>query len=248
VNREPHLVSGEPVIGPDVRLGRDVKIHPFVVLDGHTTIGDGTEIYPFSCIGTPPQDVGYKGSPTRLVVGEKCVIRESCSIHRASEKEEGVTVVGSRIYMMAYAHIGHDCRVGDEVTFTNYAALGGHCVVGDRVVLGGHVGVHQFCRIGTLAMVGAGTTVSQDIPPYCLANGQRARLIGLNEIGLERRGFTRETIQALRKAYRTVFRAGLRMTEAIGRARAEGGAVPDVERFLSFIEASKRGVARHGRE
>jgi UDP-N-acetylglucosamine acyltransferase len=233
-------------VGPNVQFGKDVKIHPFAYIDGTTTIGDGCEIFPFAAIGTPPQDLSYKGTPTRVVIGERCVFREGVTIHRASEKETGETVIGSRCYFMANAHVGHDCRVGDDVIITNNTVLAGHVIVEERAVLSGQAGIHQFCRIGTLAMIAGGTIITQDIPPYCLAQGWRARLLGLNEIGLERRGFKIETIHALRKAYRTVFRSEKLMKDAIAATRSELGSVPEVERFLAFIEGSKRGVARHG--
>jgi UDP-N-acetylglucosamine acyltransferase len=237
----------KPYIGPHVQLGEGVKIHPFAYLEGHTTIGDRCEIFPHTAIGTPPHDVSYKGAPTRVEVGPDCVLREGVTIHRASEKEEGVTRVGARCFLMAQAHVGHDCRVGDDVILTNAATLGGHAIVEDRALISALAAVHQFCRVGTLAMVAGGAMVVQDVPPYCLAHGDRARLVGLNEVGLERRGLSRDTILALRRAYRAIFRSGLRREEGIERARGEWGDVPEVERMVRFIESSKRGVARHGR-
>jgi UDP-N-acetylglucosamine acyltransferase len=237
----------KPYIGPDVRLGEGVKIHPFAYIEGHTTIGDRCEVFPHAAIGTPPHDISYKGGPTRVEVGADCVVREGATIHRASEKEEGLTRVGARCFLMAQAHVGHDCRVGDDVIITNSSALGGHVVVEDGVLISALAAVHQFCRVGTLAMVAGGSMVVRDVPPYCLAHGDRARLVGLNEVGLERHGFTRETLLALRRAYRTLFRSGLTRRQAIERARSEWGAVAEVERMLRFIESSKRGVAGHGR-
>ena len=237
----------KPFVGPDVALGEDVRIHPFAYVDGHTTIGDRTEVYPHACLGTPPHDVSYKGSPTRVEIGADNVLREFVTVHRASEKEEGVTRVGSGCFFMAYSHVGHDCRVGDRVILTVYAALGGHVTVDDRAILSSHVAVHQFCRVGTMAMVAGGAMVVRDVPPYCLAHGDRARLVGLNEVGLDRGGVPSETIKALRRAYRTLFRSGLRQAEALERIRGEWGDRPEVERLAAFIESSKRGVARHGR-
>jgi UDP-N-acetylglucosamine acyltransferase len=233
-------------IGPDVRLGKDVKIHPFAYLDGATTIGDGCEIFPFAAVGTPPQDLSYRGAPTRVVIGERCVLREGVTVHRASEKEAGETVVGARCYFMANAHVGHDCRVGDEVIITNNTVLGGHVLVEERVLLSGQVAVHQFCRIGTLAMIAGGAIIRQDIPPYCMAHGGRGRLLGLNETGLERRGVSPEAIRALRKAYRMIFRGERLMKDALAAVRGELGAIAEVERMLHFIETTRRGVARHG--
>jgi UDP-N-acetylglucosamine acyltransferase len=237
----------EPYIGPDVQLGEDVKVYPFAYIDGHTKIGDRCEIFPHVAIGTPPHDVSYKGAPTRVEVGPDCIVREGVTIHRASEKEEGLTRVGARGFFMAQSHIGHDCRVGDDVILTNGATLGGHALVEDRVLISAFAAVHQFCRVGTLAMIAGGAMVVQDVPPYCMAHGDRARLVGLNEVGLDRRGLSREAILALRRTYRALFRSGLRKVEGIERARGEWGDVPEVERMLQFIESSKRGVARHGR-
>ena len=237
----------EPYIGPDVQLGQNVQIHPFAFIDGHTTIGDRCEIFPHSAIGTPPHDVSYKGSPTRVEIGEECIIREGVSIHRASEKEEGLTKVGSRCFFMAHSHVGHDCRVGDEVILTNCAALGGHAVIEDMVLISAMAAVHQFARVGTMAMVAGGSMVVQDVPPYCMAHGDRARLVGLNEVGLDRRGVSSDSIKALRRAYRTLFRSGLLKKDAIERTRGDWGHVPEVGRMLAFIEASERGICRHGR-
>ncbi len=238
----------KPYIGPDVRLGENVKVHPFAYIEGHTTIGDGCEIFPHTAIGTPPHDVSYKGAPTRLEIGAECVIREGVTIHRGSEKEDGVTRVGSRCYLMAGSHVGHDCRVGDDVIVTNASTLGGHAVVEEKVLISALAAVHQFTRVGTMAMVAGGAMVVQDVPPYCLAHGDRARLVGLNEVGLDRRGVPTDSVHALRRTYRLVFRSGHPRDEAVDLARAEWGEVPEVERMLSFIESSRRGVARHGRK
>jgi UDP-N-acetylglucosamine acyltransferase len=235
-------------IGPDVRLGKDVKVHPFAYLDGATTIGDGCEIFPFAAIGTPPQDLSYRGTPTRVVVGERCVFREGVTVHRASEKEDGETRIGSGCYFMANAHVAHDCRIGDEVTIASNTVLGGHVVLEERAWLSGLVAVHQFCRIGTLAMVAGGGIVRQDIPPYCMAHGGRGRLIGLNEVGLERRGVAPDSIRALRKAYRMIFRGERLMKEALAAVRNDLGAIAEVARMVGFIESSSRGVARHGND
>lgn len=238
----------EPYIGPDVRLGDNVRVHPFAFIDGRTTIGDDCEIFPHTAIGTPPHDISYQGTPTRVRLGAGCVIREGATVHRASEKQDGITIVGERCFLMANAHVGHDCVVGDDVIITNASTLGGHVVVEDRVLISAHAAVHQFCRVGTLAMIAGGSMVVQDVPPYCLAHGDRARLVGLNEVGLDRRGLSSEAIKALRRAYRAIFRSGLTREEGVARAREEWGEVAEVERLLRFIETSTRGIARHGRK
>lgn len=242
------MTAVEGYVGPEVQLGSNVRVHPFAFIDGRTTIGDNCEIFPHAAIGTPPHDLSYKGTPTRVELGAGSIVREGATIHRASEKEEGVTVVGERCFLMAQAHIGHDCRVGDDVVITNASTLGGHAHVEDRVLISAHAAVHQFCRVGTMAMIAGGSMVVRDVPPYCMAHGDRARLVGLNEVGLDRNGLSRESIQALRRAYRAIFRSGVTKADGIERARADYGDVPEVERFVAFIEASKRGVARHGRK
>lgn len=243
----PSDPPAQAYIGPHVQLGEGVVVHPFAYLEGHTTVGDRCEIFPHAAVGTPPHDVSYRGSATRLEIGEECVIREGVSLHRASEKEDGVTRIGARCFFMAGSHVGHDCQVGDDVILTLYTALGGHVRVGDRVLISSHSAVHQFCRIGRLAMIGGGSMVVRDVPPFCLAQGDRARLVGLNRVGLERAGVSAEAVRALRRAYRTLFRSGLVRAEAVARARAEQGDVPEVEELLGFLESSKRGVTGHGR-
>ena len=239
--------SPRAYVGPDVVLGDNVRVHPFAYIDGKTTIADECEIFPHAAIGTPPHDLSYGNTPTRVELGQGSIIREGATIHRASEKEDGVTRVGERCYLMAQAHIGHDCQVGDDVVITNASTLGGHVRVEDRVLISAHAAVHQFCRVGRLAMVAGGSMVVQDVPPFCRAHGDRARLVGLNEVGLDRAGMTRETILALRRAYRLLFRSGLLRKDAVERARAEWPEVPEVEAMVQFIQGSRRGVARHGR-
>ena len=232
------------IIGDHVTIGRDTSIGPHVVIEGHTSIGERNEIYPFVSIGLPPQDIGYKGEDTRVVIGDGNIIREYATINRASTKQEWETVVGNGNYLMAYSHVAHDCILGDNIILSNVATLGGHTSIGDYANLGGLVAVHQFVRIGTHAFIGGGSGVSMDIPPFMMAAGSRVKLYGLNLNGLRRRGFNRETINGLKKAYKIIWRESGRFSEGVKRVREEMEPFPELEMLLDFIKASKRGITR----
>lgn len=242
------MIHPTAVIDPGAKLGQGVSIAAYAVIESGVTLGAGCTVHSFADIGGPPGHVKDKGEGTALEVGPRCTIREYVSLHRGSKVGTGRTVIGADCYFMTGSHVGHDCRVGNGVVMTNFAVLGGHCEVEDFAIFGGLAGVHQYCRIGSMAMVAGAAIVAQDIPPYCMAAGNRARLAGLNEVGLERRGLPSETIKALRKAYRTIFRTVGTRSDLIAKARAELGALEEVIHFLDFIAASKRGVARHGRD
>ena len=235
-------------IDPSAKLGKGVQIHPMAVIQAGVTIGDGVVVHPFAVLGGPPQHLKDNGEGTTLEVGARTVIREHATLNRGTKAGGGRTVIGADCYLMIGTHVGHDCILGDGVVLAGGTVLAGHIEVGDFVLIGGHSAAHQFCRIGTMAMLAAGSGLSQDVPPYCMAVGNHARLMGLNEVGLDRRGLSTESIRALRSAYRTVFRSGLPRAEAMARTRSEQGGVQEVTRFLDFIDsAGKRGVARHGR-
>jgi len=242
------MIHSTAVIDPGAKLGKGVTVAAFAVIEGGVTLGDGCAVHSFALVGGPPGHVKDKGEGTTLEVGPRCTIREHVTLHRGSKVGTGRTVIGADCYFMTGSHVGHDCRVGDGVVMTNGAVLGGHCEVEDLAVFGGLAGVHQYCRIGTMAMVAGAAILVQDVPPYCMAAGNRARLAGLNEVGLERRGVPADSIKALRKAYRILFRTAGKREELIAKARAEFGGVKEVAHFLDFIAASKRGVARHGRD
>src|SRR5919201_6883297 len=193
------------VVGPHVTLGDGVRLVAHVHITGNTSVGERTVIYPFASLGTPPQSVKYRGGPTRLVVGADCDIREGVTINTGTEDGGGLTEVGARCFFLAGSHVGHDCRVGNDVTLANNAVLGGHVTTGDYVSLGGHAAVHQFVRIGESAMISGVSGVAGDVIPFALAIGQRAVLDGLNVVGLRRRGFGRADIHRLRQAYRALF-------------------------------------------
>jgi len=232
------------VIGEHVSVGKDTRIASHVLVEGWTTIGERNHIFPFSCIGTAPQDIGYKNEETKLIIGNDNVIRESATIHRATTKEDRVTEIGNNNFLMAYSHVAHDCKFGNHIIMANSVGLGGHITVGDYAILGGIVAVHQFVRIGAYAIIGGQSAVSQDIPPYVSAAGNRAKLYGLNLIGLKRRGFSEEAISNLKKAYRIIFRSGLILEEALNKVKNELSESPEAIHLMEFMKNSKRGITR----
>ncbi|MBN1335922.1 MAG: acyl-ACP--UDP-N-acetylglucosamine O-acyltransferase [Deltaproteobacteria bacterium] len=236
------------VVGPDVVLHDGVEVLPHGVVFGPSEIGPGTRIFPGAVLGADPQDTRWRGEPTRLVVGRHNTFREGSTAHRASAHGSRETRIGDDNLFMAQAHVAHDCTIGNRCILANTAALAGHVEVGDRAVLGGLAGVHQHARVGRLAMVAAGSMVSQDVPPFGLVQGDRARLVGLNRVGLGRAGVASGTIKALRSAYDLLFgRAGPLRAEAIRRVAETWGEVPEVQELLAFVSSSRRGVCRvHG--
>lgn len=227
------------VIGPDAVIGDGCRLIASVHVTGHTTIGPRTVIYPFSSLGTPPQSTRYRGGPTRLVVGADCDLRESVTMNRGTEDGGGVTTVGDRGFFMANSHVGHDCHVGNDVVFANCATLGGHCEIGDGVVIGGLSAVHQFTRVGSFAMIGGVAGVRGDVIPFGLANGDYARLEGLNLIGLKRRKFPRERIQAIRRAYQRLFLDPGVFAERLEQAAREFAGDETVMQIIAFIRAGE---------
>ncbi len=231
-------------IGDRVSIGADTEIGAHVVIEGHTRIGERNIIYPFSSIGTPPQDVGYRGEDTRLIMGDDNVVREYVTINRATTKEEWKTVIGNHAYLMAYSHVAHDCLLGDHVIMTNGATLGGHVTIGEYAILGAFLAVQQFVRIGAHAFLGAKSGIDRDVPPFMITAGPRAKLYGVNQKGLIRRGFSRQSIDVLKKAYRIIWRENRRFDEGIKQARAELEPLPELEMLLDFLNGSKMGVLR----
>jgi len=232
------------VIGAGVRIGKGCRVHSHAVISGRTTLGEGNMVFPFASIGDMPQDLKYKGEPSELLIGNRNTIREYVSLNPGTTGGGMVTRVGDQNLLMMQCHIAHDCLLGDRNVVANGATLGGHVVIEDFVIVGGLVGIHQFVRIGTGAIVGAGSMVSKDVPPYCNATGDRAKLHGLNLEGLKRRGFDRTVIALLRKAYRIVFQSALRTEDALKKIREELPSSPEIEKFVSFIAQSQRGVCR----
>jgi UDP-N-acetylglucosamine acyltransferase len=247
----PHAELGPGVkvrpytsIGPHVTIGRDTVIGEHVVIEGHTQIGERNNISPFSSIGTPPQDIGYRGEDTRLVIGDDNVIREYVTVNRATTKEEWKTAIGNHNYIMAYAHIAHDCYLGNKVIMSNVATLGGHITIGDYAILGGLVAVHQFVRIGAYAFLGAKSGIDRDVPPFMMTAGPRARLYGVNRRGLSRMGFSQETIDGLKMAFRIIWRENHRFSEGISQVRREMKPFSELETLLDFFNGSRRGILR----
>jgi len=236
----PHCLIGE-----HVSLGRNTRLDSHVALTGWTEIGVDNVFSPFVSVGTEPQDVGYKDEPTRVRIGDRNVFREFVTVNRATTKEERLTSIGSDNYLMAYAHVGHDCRVGDRTIFLHQGTLGGHVTVEDFATVGALSAVHQFCRIGRYAFMGGGTLIVQDVLPFCRVVGQRpTRVLGLNIIGLRRNGFSNARIAALKDIYRIFFFSGLNTAQAVARIEAECPPGEDREEILRFIRAAKRGVVK----
>jgi UDP-N-acetylglucosamine acyltransferase len=232
------------VIGDDVEIGRGTRIDAHASIKGPTVIGAENHIYSFASIGDDPQDKKYKGERTRLVIGDRNSIREGCTINRGTVQDQGVTTIGSDNWIMAYAHIAHDCRVGDHTIFANNASIAGHVHVGDYVILGGFTAVHQFCRIGAHALTSMFSYVTKDIPAYVTVSGRPAEPRGVNAEGLKRRGFTAAQIRNVREAYRTVFRQALKLDEAIALLEDLVPDQPEVELFLASLRDGTRGLAR----
>jgi UDP-N-acetylglucosamine acyltransferase len=232
------------VVGPSVTIGKNSVIGPNVVIESHTDIGEGNRIFQFASIGAPPQDLKYRGEETRVVIGKNNTIREFVTINRSTTADIGVTKIGNNNLIMAYCHVAHNCLLENNIVMANAANLAGHIHVEEFAIIGGLTGIHQFSRIGRHCIIGGASAVTKDVPPYTTAAGHYASLYGLNLIGLRRRGFTEETIAALKKAYKIFFRSSLTVAKAIERARAEVPDLPEVRTFIEFIEQSKRGVTR----
>lgn len=236
------------VLGPEVQIGTGTKIGPHTVIEGRVIIGQRNEIGPFVCIGHAPQHLLYKGEPTSVEIGDENVIREYVSIHRGTLLDQGVTRIGNRCYLMAYAHVGHDCDLGDEVILTNAVQLGGHVRVGFGAVFGGGVLVHQFCRVGELAFVSGMSGVNKDVPPYVRVFGHKARIFGLNLVGLKRRGLAADTLKVLKQALNIYLKQGT-LAEAIEEIEKKLPSLPEVQTFVSFLKGpSKRGLIRKSGE
>lgn len=249
---DPKAEIGEGVeIGPysviekGVSIDQGTKIGPHVIIREGTRIGKRCHIFQFASIGEAPQSFGYKGEKTFLQIGDENIIREFVTLHRGTIKGGGKTAIGNRNFFMAYSHVAHDCQIGNEVIMSNAATLAGHIVIEDWAIIGGIVAIHQFCRVGTHAFIGGVSGVTLDIPPYMLASGSHVKLFGLNTIGLKRANFSEETVKALKKAYRIIFRSALTLEKAMKKVgEDEISHTPEVQHLLHFIQHSKRGIAR----
>ncbi|HEX8604248.1 MAG TPA: acyl-ACP--UDP-N-acetylglucosamine O-acyltransferase [Pseudoduganella sp.] len=245
-------IGAYSLVGPDVVIGDRTWVGPHVVIEGHTTIGSDNRFFQFSSIGAPPQDKKWNGEPTRLEVGDRNTIREFCTFNLGTVQDKGVTKLGNDNWISAYVHLAHDCVVGSNTIFSNNAQMAGHVEIGDWVIMSGYANVHQFCKIGAHAFVGMSTSLTQDVPPFVLLNGNPAQAHGINIEGLKRRGFTREQINALRAAYKTLYRSGLTLEEAkaalLEQEQQEennaSGAAVHLRAFRTFLDTANRGIVR----
>jgi UDP-N-acetylglucosamine acyltransferase len=238
-------IGAYSVIGPQVTIGAGTVIGPHVTIQGPTSIGERNKFVAHCSIGTDPQDLKYHGEHTELRIGNDNVFREFVTINRGTAGGGGITTIGSLNFFMAYAHVAHDCHVGDSTVFANNATLAGHVEVGDFSTIGAFSAVHQFCRVGDHAFIGGATICTQDVLPYVKTVGSRpAKTYGVNNIGLERKGFQKETVEALQRAYRLLVRSKLRLEEALTRIETELGFHAEVRYFAEFVRESKRGVIR----
>jgi UDP-N-acetylglucosamine acyltransferase len=235
------VIEPYAIVGAGVRLGDGTTVAARATVVGKTRIGSGCQIGIGSVVGTDPQDRKFSGEHSTLEIGDETYIREYATINRGTAAS-GATVIGCRCYFMSYAHVAHDCRIGDDVILANTVQLGGHVTIGDSAQIGGATAIHQFVHIGTHAFIGGGSRVANDVPPYTLAAGNPLRLCGINGKGLRRAGFDRELRLALKRAYRLLFNSTLPRTEALAAVRAEGGHIPEVMQLIGFVERSERGV------
>lgn len=237
-------VGAYSLVGEHVEIGEGTQIMSHVVIEGHTRIGRDNRIFQFSSIGGEPQDKKYKGEPTRLEIGDRNTIREYVTIHVGTVQDGGITRVGDDNWIMGYVHIAHDCMIGDNTIFASNAQIAGHVHVGDWAILGGMVGVHQFVKIGAHAMIGGGAILLQDVPPYVMVAGNPSSPHGINSEGLKRRGFSEDAITALRRAYKTLYRGGLGLSEAIAAIETEHADQSAVAPLIEFLRNAKRGIVR----
>jgi UDP-N-acetylglucosamine acyltransferase len=249
---DPRAVLGDEVevgpycvVGPGVTIGRGTRLVGHVCLLGNCEVGEGNVFWPFAVVGGDPQDTSYRGEPTRVVIGDRNVIRESATIHRGTMKEEGVTRIGSDNYLMAGVHVAHDCVLGDGITIANGTMLGGHVRVGSRASLSGGAAVHHNVSIGEFSFVGGQSKVVHDVPPFMLVEGNSAKARCINVVGLKRGGISKTSIDALHEAHRLLYRARMKPIEAEKVLAAHGHLAPEVIRLLDFIRAQQAG--QHGR-
>jgi UDP-N-acetylglucosamine acyltransferase len=230
------IIEGKVVVGPDTEIGSHAVIKPY------TTIGARCRIFQFAVLGEIPQDLKFAGEVSSLLIGDDNTIREFTTMHRGTAGGGGVTRMGNGNLFMAYSHVAHDCVLGNGIVMSNAATLAGHITVEDRAILGGFVAVHQFSRIGRHAFIGGASAVSRDVPPYAMAVGNRAKLVGLNLVGLKRSGLADTALQALRQAYELLFHSELNTKEAVARVRQDVPQCPEVQHLLWFVESSERGL------
>lgn len=241
----PDVVVGAfSFVGREVELAAGVRVAEHVTLLGRTRVGPDCRIFPHACLGGEPQDRSFDGASTSLEIGARTQIREHVTVHVGTTRGGGCTRIGDDAYLMNGAHIGHDCQIGNNVIVASFCGLGGHSQVEDHAVLGAYTGLHQFARIGESVMVAGGSKLSLDAPPFAMVAGDRARLVGINAVGLRRRGFSAKTRAQIKHAFHLIFHSKLRLEEALARVDEEIGAVPEVERLVSFLRKTERGFCR----
>lgn len=237
-------IGPHSVIHDDVVIGSHCHVHSHAVIGSHTRLGANNEIYPFTTIGVAPQDLKYQGEPTQTIIGDHNVFREHSNIHRGTVNGGGETIIGHHNLFMVSAHVAHDCRVGDGNIFAHAATLAGHVTVGSKATIGAYSGVHQFCRVGDYAFIGGYSVITQDALPYVKSVGNRAKIYGVNTVGLERQGFSDVEIKNLKSAYRTLFQRQLRLVEALEKLKKSYANCDRVAYLVDFIESSERGIVR----
>jgi len=237
-------VGAYAVIGPGVQVGANTRIGPHAVIEGPTRIGADNQVFQFASVGSAPQDKKYKGELTRLEIGDRNVIRECVTLNRGTTKDAGVTTIGSDNLFMAYAHIAHDCRVGNYCVLANNATLGGHVHLGDWVIMGGLSAIHQFCKVGAHAFIANNAAVTRDVPPYVMAVGQPAAAHSVNSEGLKRRGFSPDQIRNIRSAFRLLYRSGLKLADATAQLEALAQEQPELRLIAEFLPQSTRSIVR----
>lgn len=244
------ILAADTVVGPFAFVGREVEIGPRVEIGAHATligrtnIGADCRIFPYACLGGEPQDRAFNGESTSLEIGARTQIREQVTIHVGTASGGGCTRIGEDNYIMNGAHIGHDCQIGSHTIIASFCGLAGHAQVDDFAVLGAYTGLHQYARVGESVMAAGGSKLSLDAPPFAMVAGDRARLVGLNAVGLRRRGFSATTRSQIKHAFHLIFHSKLRLEYALARVDAEIGGVPEVERLVSFLRKTERGFCR----
>lgn len=232
------------VIGPGVKIDAGSSLESHVVVKGPTLIGKNNRIFQFASVGEDTQDMKYRGEPTRLEVGDNNTIREFCTLHRGTVQDKALTKIGSHNLFMAYSHVAHDCIVGNHVIMANAASIAGHVLVEDHAILGGFTLVHQFCKIGKHSFSAMGSVISRDIPPYVLVGGQPTKPHGINSVGLERQGFSQDTIRQIKKAYKIVFKSGLKLEDAIGALEELAEETAEIHCLADFLKQTQRSILR----
>lgn len=237
-------IGAGTLIGEGVEIGEGTWIGPHVVIQGPTVIGKNNKVFQFASVGDEPQDITYKGEPTRLEIGDNNTIREFCMISRGTVKGGGLTKIGNHNFLMAYSHVGHDCMVGNYVTMVNYSALSGHVIVDDYASIGAYAAVHQFCLIGAYAFIARATYVSKDVLPYVMIAGHLTSACGINTVGLKRRGFSSAAVDVLRRAYKIIFRKGFTVQQAIAELEILLPECIEVQPLIDALNQSTRGIVR----